>query len=111
MDMVERCLLLYPSHVWERVEESINNLPSTHPSVAEFKRHFLGSALESDLDKQGRILIPAEYRDYGSLNGSALFLGLGDKMEIWNRESRDAKMQEVDPRKVMEDIFELGGRI
>jgi len=109
LHIADRCLRLYPVAEWERIEEKANTLPDTDPSVAAFKRRFIGSARECELDRQGRILIPPEYREYARLNASVTFLGLGSKMEIWDRGVFEEKTGEIDPVKVMEDITALGG--
>ena len=51
--------------------------------VRDTDRFILGSAFEVDLDKQGRFVVPKYLRDYAGLTGEVVFLGLGNRVEIW----------------------------
>lgn len=54
-------------------------------SVRDTDRFILGSAFEVDLDKQGRFVVPKYLRDFAALSGDVVFLGLGGRVEIWDK--------------------------
>lgn len=64
--------------------------------VRDTDRFILGSAFEYETDSQGRFVIPKVLRDYAALGEEIVFVGLGDRVEIWSKESwveREAYIQ------------------
>ena len=53
--------------------------------VRDTDRFILGSAYELKLDSQGRFVIPKYLRDYAELKDEIVFLGLGDRIEVWDK--------------------------
>lgn len=84
IDTEERCLLLYPMNVWEDIENKIASLPSFNPAARRIQRLLIGHATESELDGNGRVLLPPLLREYASLEKSVVLVGQGKKFEIWN---------------------------
>jgi len=64
---MDGCLFLYPDNEWKAFEEKLRTLPLTNKKARDFKRFFLGSATEGELDKQGRVLISSSLRAYADL--------------------------------------------
>ncbi len=87
----ENCLWLYPMDVWEVVEQKVVSLPSFDPNHQKLKRFLIGYASDLELDKSGRILIPAPLREVALLDKSVYLVGQGNKFEIWNEELWTAK--------------------
>jgi len=73
-------------------------------SVREIERFVLGSAFELKLDSQGRFVLPKVLRDYASLKTRVVFVGLGDRFEIWDEEKWLKKEKELqkEPAQMME---------
>jgi MraZ protein len=80
------CLQLFPEERWNRLAEKVNSLPLGHAGARLFRRKFLAWASESDLDRQGRIMIPEMLRNYAKLDGEVVVVGVGDHLELWNPE-------------------------
>jgi len=55
--------------------------------VRDTDRFVLGSAFEVDLDKQGRFVVPKYLRDYALLGKEVIFLGLGNRVEVWDKKT------------------------
>ncbi len=87
----EHCLWLYPMDEWEQVERKISELPSFHVGHQNLKRFILGYASDIDMDKNGRILLPAPLREFAHLDKSIYLVGQGNKFEIWSEELWTAK--------------------
>lgn len=83
----DRCLTVYPLEEWEKLEEKIKTLPMMQKEVKEFARFFFSSASECDLDKQGRILIPAAHREHANIAKNVMLVGIIDKIEVWDVKS------------------------
>jgi len=84
IDTEERCLLLYPVHEWEVIEDKLATLPSFNPAARRIQRLLMGHATDVEMDNQGRILLPPLLRDYAKLQKHAVLLGQGKKFELWD---------------------------
>ena len=87
LDTEGDCLVAYPIQVWQEFEERVAAMPQMNRSVIMLKRLHFAGATEVAADRQGRILVPQVLRDSAGLSGQVLFAGLGDKIEIWDREA------------------------
>lgn len=85
---LESCLYLYDAAVWKKVLEKLDNL-SLKNKLQEraFKRALLSGAHEVTPDSQGRILIPQALKGYASIVSNIIIIGVGNKLEIWDREA------------------------
>ncbi len=83
---LDNCIFLYPEGEWKIIEEKIKVLPFTRADVRSFARFFFSGASELEVDKQGRILLPANLRDYASIERDAIIIGVGSRIEIWSHE-------------------------
>ena len=90
--LFEPCLHLYPMRAWEELEEKIANLPSFDPNIVRFRRLYLSAAIECELDKTGRVLVPPALRDKASLAKDVLWAGMGRTIELWAKEKWDAEL-------------------
>lgn len=84
IDTESPCLLLYPFPQWQVIEEKLESLPSFQPAARRIQRLLMGHATELELDRQGRVLLPTLLRDYADLDKTAILVGQGRKIEIWN---------------------------
>lgn len=89
IDTEERCLLLYPYPQWEQIERKLEALPSYHPASRRIQRLLIGHATEMEMDRNGRILVPALLREYAGLGQMVMFVGQGKKFEIWGESQWD----------------------
>lgn len=94
---MENCLYAYPENEWIAFEEKLTALPTTTDKKARaFAYFFQGSAVDGDLDKQGRTLIPAVLRNHANLEKEVVFIGMGKRAEIWDKAKWDEKNAEVE---------------
>lgn len=84
---LDRNLVIYPDDAWRAVSEQLNQMPLTHATARALRRLLFSGAVEVSLDRQGRMHIPTHLRDYASLNGEALVVGMETFIEIWQPES------------------------
>ena len=89
LNPLDRCLWLYPLPAWELIEEKLAELSDFDKQSRRTKQMMRGYATDCKLDSHGRILVPAELRNYAQLDRQATILGQGNKFEIWNRENWD----------------------
>lgn len=82
----EGCLYLYPLDEWTKLAESISKLSINQADSRAYSRHMLGGASHSEIDSQGRVLIPDYLRDYAGIRAKAMVIGLYNRAEIWDEE-------------------------
>lgn len=84
---MEGCLFLFAEDEWNKIGEKINAMSQFGRSKARaFARVFYAGAAELSLDKQGRILIPANLRTYASIEREAYVIGVAKRIEIWSKD-------------------------
>jgi MraZ protein len=83
----ERNLQVYPMEVWKVLADRVSSLPVGDADTRSLRRLLFASAFDTELDKQGRILIPGQLRDYAHITEGAVFAGMNTFMEIWSAES------------------------
>lgn len=80
------CLHLFPIDGWQAFEAKIAELPQFDPNVIKLRRLYVSAAVECEVDKQGRVLVPNSLRDHASLTKDVLWAGMGRMVELWSRE-------------------------
>jgi MraZ protein len=83
---LDQCLFGYPLSEWAQIEEKLKGLPLTKKDARAFTRFFFSGATESELDKQGRINIPAPLLQYAKLEKECVVLGVSNRIEIWSKQ-------------------------
>lgn len=84
---------IYPMPVWAEIERRLAQIPSTHPSRLKFldRVNFFGQV--SDIDVQGRVVIPSRLRETATMVGEVDVFGQMNYLEVWNHERFVAKLQ------------------
>jgi len=91
--LFDPCLHLYPMRAWEEFEQKVSELPSLDPNAVRFRRMYVSAAVECELDKAGRVLVPPHLRERAELDKSeALWAGMGRILELWSRARWDAAL-------------------
>ena len=91
-----QCLLIFPEIEWQKVREKVQNLPnSLHPLVKSYQRLVLGYAENLELDKAGRILLPATLKNMAKLDHETVLVGMGNRFELWNKDSWQAETEKA----------------
>ncbi|MCU0522556.1 MAG: division/cell wall cluster transcriptional repressor MraZ [Anaerolineae bacterium] len=89
----DQCVAVYPIHVWRELTQRISALPLTDYRGRELRRLLFSEAVDFQLDKQGRMLIPDRLREFAGLELSSevQIVGLETIIELWNPEIWQAK--------------------
>ncbi len=104
------CLFAYDNEEWGKFEEKIKGLPLTNKSARQFARFFLAGAASCEVDKQGRILLPANLRTFAKLNKDVVLVGVASHIEIWDKDAYDEAMNSdsIDMDEVAANMESLG---
>ena len=89
-----RALWLQPEKTWERVRDDVMALPNFNASHRSLQRRLVGSATVGEPDGNGRILLPPSLRQLAGLEKRVIFLGLGNRFEIWDEDTLNSQRAE-----------------
>jgi len=81
----EKSLMIVSAKNWQAVVGQVTNRELTLGPARATDRFLLGSAFEVELDSQGRFIIPKYLRQYAGITGEAVFLGVGNRVELWSQ--------------------------
>ena len=78
-------LAIYPPSKWEEVNEQLSKVRNTDDDGMDYLRLIMSNAQpDSLMDAQGRILLPANLRDFAGISRDITFIGLRDHIEVWD---------------------------
>ena len=97
---MDGCLFVFDNSEWQAFAEKLRSLPMIDKEVRQFTRFFLAGAASVEVDKQGRILLPAHLREFAGLEKDVVLVGVGSRVEIWSKDkwetmNSDADMDEI----------------
>ena len=101
------CLAIYTNEAWETFLDKITLLPASK-NTRRYIREFVSSAENVEIDKQGRILIPAGLREHAGLEKDVVLAGVIDKVEVWDKNRWEAETDVDDIDDIAEQMAELG---
>ena len=105
-----RCLDVYPYAAWLQLEDRLRDKPQFDQRVLRFQNYYFAAARDCVLDKQGRVLLPPNLREYASLKRDVIFTSALEKFRIWDRDQWKKVFGEAE-QGIMErpdDLTELG---
>ena len=85
---LDPCLVAYTPEKWQEVLDSLEEqLPTNFRNGREMRRYLIGGSAEVEIDKQGRVLIPGNLRQFAHLEKNLVLVGAGDYFEIWDEQA------------------------
>ena len=85
---LDHCLEIHPIAEWEEfVNGKLKTLSMFDPKARQLARYFASSAEVFDVDKQGRLTISQELREFAGIEKELITIGSFDKLEIWSKEA------------------------
>ncbi|MGG6309919.1 division/cell wall cluster transcriptional repressor MraZ [Paenibacillus macerans] len=91
---LDQCLFVYPMQEWEVLEQKLKALPLMKSDARAFTRFFFSGATECEWDKQGRVNLPGNLRQYAKLEKDCVVLGVSNRVEIWSRNTWEQYFQQ-----------------
>jgi MraZ protein len=107
---LDKCLFIYPMKVWEELAGKLGTLPVGESATRSFIRLMLAGAVDVDVDKQGRILIPDFLKSYAALGKNVIVAGIYNRLEIWDEKKWQEykKKAEKNTDEIAEQLGKLG---
>lgn len=105
---LDGCLFVYDNKEWTAFEEKLKSLPLTNKDARQFVRFFLAGAANVEVDKQGRILVPSNLREFAKLSKEVVLVGVASRIEIWSKEIWENTESFEDMEEIAEHMADLG---
>ena len=105
---LDGCLFAFSQNEWLNFETKLKVLPLSDKNARNFVRFFLSGATECEIDKQGRFLIPSNLRIAANLEKEVVIIGVGTRLEIWNKEIWEKCDEDISAEEIAENMANLG---
>lgn len=105
---MDGCLFVYANDDWSAFEQKLTSLPVINKQARQFARFFLSGAAQVEVDKQGRILLPANLREFAGLDKDVVLVGVGSRIEIWSKDKWEEVNSDVDMDDISASMESLG---
>ena len=107
---LDNSLFLYTLDEWKKLAEKLASLPISTANTRAFSRLMLAGAMDCEIDKQGRIIIPGYLKEFAKIGKKVVIAGLYNRIEIWSEELWQAyKVQtEQNSNAIAEQLGSLG---
>lgn len=105
---LDGCLFVYSNEEWKHIEDKFREIPLTTKDARKFSRFFFAGAAVCEVDKQGRILLPANLREYAAIEKDVVSVGVLNRVEIWSRDRWLDNGDYDDMDEIAERMAEMG---
>ena len=105
---LDGCLFVFDNSEWQAFEAKLRSLPMIDKEARQFTRYFLAGAASLEVDKQGRILLPAVLREFADITKDAVLVGVGNRVEIWSKDRWEGTITYQDMEEISRHMIELG---
>ncbi|KKW41355.1 MAG: Protein MraZ [Candidatus Magasanikbacteria bacterium GW2011_GWA2_56_11] len=107
---LDNCLFLYTKAEWAKLADKLANLPFAQANTRAFARLMLAGAMDVDLDKQGRVILPEYLRAFAGLAKDIVVAGLYNRLELWDagKWAEYTKRTEAESTAIAEQMASLG---
>jgi MraZ protein len=107
---LDHCLFVFANKDWEILAQKLISLPLAQANSRAFVRLMLAGAMDAQMDKQGRILVPDYLREYAGLKKQVIVAGLYNRIEIWDSEAWKQYKSKTESQsdEIAEKLSELG---
>lgn len=92
----DACLQAFPRHVWQQLSQKVSSLSLGSPEARNLRRILFSNAAEVEVDRQGRILVPQNLREYAGLAEQVVITGMDTYFELWAADRWQAVMEQLD---------------
>lgn len=106
---LDNCLYAYPMGEWANLEQKLKSLPLSNKDARAFVRFFFSGAVECELDKQGRFVVPVNLIEYANIKKEIVIIGVSTRFEIWSKENWDTyNNSNIDFDEIADKMSQLG---
>ena len=81
---IEKCIIAYPLAEWKKLATALTSGSATPSKLRSLNRAIFATAFSTNIDGQGRIILPASLRDYAEIMDDVIVAGANTYLELWN---------------------------
>lgn len=106
--VADQCITAFPLSEWEKVAKKLGSSVIDKARMRDLKRYLFANAFQTDLDQQGRVLLPPALRERAGIGDNVTIAGTGNRFEIWDQETFQKQMVglEQDAHTLIESLEE-----
>jgi len=86
---IEKCINIYPVSEWKKLASSMTASSIIPSKIRQLNRFIFASSFDTEIDSQGRIMVPSKLRQYAGLNEAVVMAGVNSYIELWSKEQWD----------------------
>ena len=103
-------LFIYTKKEWGKLAQKLAQLPVSQAKARAFSRLMFSGAVDSELDKQGRVIIPVYLRSFAALKTEVVVCGLFNRLELWDKTKWEKYKDESEKEStdIAENLGEMG---
>ena len=105
---IDGCLFVYDKAEWSVFEEKLTALSITNRESRKVLRFFLSGAIDVEVDKQGRFVLPSALREYAGIEKDVVLAGVGRNVEIWDKQRFVDTKADADIAEMVDSLDNLG---
>lgn len=107
---LDNSLVLYTLDEWKKLAEKLASLPISTANTRAFSRLMLAGAMDCDIDKQGRIVLPGYLKEFAKIHKKLVYAGMYNRIEIWSEElwNKYKTQTEKNSNQIAEQLGDLG---
>ncbi len=107
---LDNCLFIYTKKEWDKLVEKLVKLPISQAKSRAFSRMMLAGAMDVNLDRQGRVVLPDYLKGFASLGKKVVIAGLYNRLEVWDEKlwAKYQRVSEKDSTEISEGLVDLG---
>ncbi|GEM_PF-1394518 len=98
-------ILMIPSQLWENVSKQFSNEPVLNPTSQIAMSYIVGGSSRVQIDAQYRMALPGWVREHAGIRDTAVIVGCGEYLELWNENSRKAFIKSPETKKLIEKLL------
>ena len=105
---LDGCLFVYSSEEWKIIETKFREVSQFSKEARKFARFFFAGAASCEVDKQGRVLLPAILREFAGIEKEVVLAGVVNHIEIWSKDKWQETSEYDDVEEIAEHMEGLG---
>ncbi len=105
---LDGCLFVYSGDEWKLMETKFREVSQFSKEARKFARFFFAGAATCEVDKQGRVLLPANLREFAGIEKEVVLAGVVNHIEIWSKDRWQDTNEYDDVEEIAEHMASLG---
>ncbi|HEY3298331.1 MAG TPA: division/cell wall cluster transcriptional repressor MraZ [Armatimonadota bacterium] len=105
---LDRCLWVFTEEGFRELDKRIKSRPMLDLDAVRLQRFFSGEAVDTQVDSQGRVAIPASLREYAGIGKEAMIIGAGERLEIWCKGRWDSLSNDLTDEMISQAARQMG---